>query len=92
MPTTPRRRCAVKNIQNLSPATSAAGVRVRECFGNAPTASLQGTGLSFASAYGAPKAAPAQHAMTLSLSDVVRTSGAVRTEDARVPEPRGRQH
>lgn len=81
---TTRRRCAVK-ILNLSPATSAAGVVVRERFGSAPIASVQGTGLSFAGAYGAQKA-PAPHAMALRSSDVVRT------DDARVPEPRGRQH
>ncbi len=71
---------------SLSPATSARGVSVLERFGNAPIAPVQGTGLSFAGAYGAQKApktaAPAQHGMTL---------GTVRTEDARVPEPRGRQ-
>ncbi len=86
MPTT-RRRCAVKtNINNLSPATSARGVSVLERFGNAPIAPVQGTGLSFAGVYGAdkaPQSAPAQHGMAL---------GTVRTDDARVPEPRGRQH
>lgn len=75
----------MKNTPILSPATS--GVPVRERFGNAPIASRQGTALPFASAYvAAPKAAaPAQHVMTLG-------SGVVRTQDARVPEPRGRQH
>ena len=67
---------------NASPATCAAGGRER--FGNAPIAPAQGTGLSFAGAYAADKASsPAQHGMTL---------GTVRTDDARVPEPRGRQH
>ena len=69
----------------LSPATSAAGVKACERFGNAPIAAAQGTALSFAG-YAAKTAAPAQHVMTLG------TSGVVRTDDARVPEPRGRQH
>ena len=79
----------MKNTLTLSPATSAAGVSLRERFGNAPIASRQGTAVPFAAAYGAPKAAapkaPAQHGMTLG-------SGVVRTDDARVPEPRGRRH
>jgi hypothetical protein len=76
----------VNNTLNPSPATSVAGVSLRERFGNAPIASRQGTAVPFAAADGAPKAAaPAQHVMTLG-------SGVVRTDDARVPEPRGRQH
>ena len=77
----------MKNTLNLSPAPSVAGVSPRERFGNAPIASRQGTAVPFAAAYGAGKAAaPAQHGMTLGFA------GVVRTEDARVPEPRGRQH
>ncbi len=76
----------MKTNLNLSPATAFVGTRER--YGIAPIASLQGSGLSFAGAYGASTAtakAPAQHGMTLGSPKVVRT------DDARVPEPRGRK-
>lgn len=76
----------MKTILNLSPATAFEATRERLCI--APIASLQGRGLPFAGAYGASPAAapaPAQHVMTLGTPNVVRT------DDARVPEPRGRQ-
>ncbi len=67
------------NTNTMLPATSAwAPVSgVRERFGCAPISPLQGTGLPYGSA--AKHAAPATQL------------GAVRTDDARVPQPRGRQ-
>ena len=85
----------MKTNLNLSPATAFAVTLERH--GIAPIASLQGSGLSFAGAYGASTAAakaPAQHGMTLGTATFTPTfnpAKVVRTDDARVPEPRGRK-
>ena len=55
----------------------------REQFGNAPFASVQGSGLSTAGYGTATAPGPDTHA--------AMTLAAVRQDDARVPEPRGRQ-
>ena len=71
----------------LRPATCFAGTRVRH--GIAPIASLQGSGLSFAG-YGAKATALSADTQAVAMT-VTMTLAAVRHDDARVPDPRGRK-
>jgi hypothetical protein len=78
----------VGNTKNLSTAIAPWGARVREQLGSAPTASRHGSGVLPAAVAGYARVAPVT---VFALAGAPMTHAAARKDDARVPDPRGRQ-